>query len=754
MRNSLQLNNRNGTFSEIAQLSGVATTDWSWAVLMADFDNDGLKDMFTTNGYRRDSRDKDFNHELEMKVTGDGANIDFEDYISSMPTTRLHNFLFRNEGNMIFSDQSYAFGIDQPGYSNGATYADLDNDGDLDLVVNNLVDKAFIYRNNSNENEGSNYLRIKFNGSKNNPQGIGTKVEISIGENHQYQELTLTRGYQSGVEPILHFGVGASNVIERVLVTWPDGKEEELIDVKANQVLELKYSDASIVGVSLEKNDPIFIELPRSVTDFIHVENEFDDYFGESLLPHKMSQFGPNISIGDIDKDGNEDFYIGGAALQSGALFRTNSEGAFIRLTNQPWENEIDYEDLGSVFFDADNDGDEDLYIVSGGNEYAPGSIYLQDRLYLNDGDGQFTKAVDRLPNITSSGSCVIAGDYDKDGDMDLFVGGRVLPGKYPFAPRSYILQNNNGVFKDVTKDIAPGLFEPGMVTSAVWTDIDKDNDLDLIIVGEWMPVSIYENEDGTFTDATSKYGLSHTVGWWNKIIAADFDHDGDMEYVLGNLGLNSKFKASQTEPLHVYCSDFDNSGTLDIVLGYYNQGVCFPVRGRQCTSEQMPVIRDQFPTYDQFAKASLVEVYGSRLDEAEHHEAKVFTTSYLENNNGTLTLTALPIEAQFSPVFGIVAEDFDHDGNRDILLSGNFYAPEVETGRYDASIGLLLTGSGTGKFIPVNVNESGFFTPGDVKDMTLLHNGFGGEVFILVANNNDRLQVFKTRLSIPVFGD
>jgi hypothetical protein len=752
MRNTLQLNNGNGTFSEIGYLAGIAKTDWSYAVLLADFDNDGWKDLFVSNGYRRDVRNVDVTNQWEGVLARQGGKFrrgQLHDLLGLFPVNRLANYIFKNNGDLTFSDISADYGLTHGSFSNGAAYGDLDNDGDLDLVISNLMDPAFVYRNNASGMTGNNYLRIIFDGPNDNPAGIGAKVSLGRDGNFQHQEFHLTRGFQSSVEGAVHFGLGDNETVEHLQVTWPDGRTETIGPLAANQVVTVSHQDAQekpVVGES-----PASRVLMREVTDeidvaFVHRENDYDDYAREVLLPHKMSQFGPKFAVGDVNGDGRDDLFIGGATKQTGVLFIQGEEGRFRSLDNRPWEADASSEDLGALLFDADGDGDSDLYVVSGGSEFAATSPNYQDRLYLNDGTGKFEKTESRLPAISASGSCVVAGDYDNDGDLDLFVGGRVLPGKYPYPARSFILSNECGVFTDVTELVAPGLRERGLVTSAVWSDYDGDGALDLIVVGEWMPVSVFQNHEGRLLDRTEAYGLEDSTGWWNAIAEGDFDNDGDNDYVLGNLGLNYKYKASSEEPLHVYGNDFDQSGTLDIVLGYYNQGVCYPVRGRECSSQQVPLIKTNFPTYDAFGSASLTEVYGQALNEGLHYEAKNFASSYLENlGNGRFAIRPLPIEAQFSTIQGVVVHDFDKDGNLDILIGGNFYVSEVETGRADAGIGLLMNGDGRGNFNPVDPTMSGFFAHLDVRDLAIAR-GVDGKPLILVANNNDRVQVFQIR--------
>ena len=750
MRNTLQLNNGNGIFSEIGYLAGIAKTDWSYAVLLADFDNDGRKDLFVTNGYRRDVRNVDITNHWERVLARQGGKFrsgQLQDLLGLFPVNRLNNYLFKNNGDFTFSDRSAAFGLTEGSFSNGAAYGDLDNDGDLDLVVNNLADPAFLYRNNAAGQSGSNFLRLRLEGPPANPEGLGTKVTIFREGEIQHHEYHVTRGFQSAVEHALHFGLGSADTVGLLRVTWPDGRSQALGPLAANQEISVGYAEAE--EPSDHVGDSVPKVLMRDVSDalgvtFVHRENDFDDYAREVLLPHKMSQFGPKITVGDVNGDGRDDFFVGGAAMQAGELFLQDDSGRFQKRDSGPWYEDRGFEDLGTLLFDADGDGDLDLYVVSGGNAWAANSENYQDRLYLNDGFGGFEKSDGALPPISASGSCVVAGDYDDDGDLDLFVGGRVLPGKYPFPPRSYLLNNGNGIFVDVTEEVAPELGEPGLVTSAVWSDFDGDGALDLIVVGEWMPVSIFQNLDGRLINRTEKYGLEESTGWWNAIEEGDFDNDGDSDYVLGNLGLNFKYKASVEEPLHVYGSDFDKSGTSDIVLGYYNEGVCYPVRGRECSSQQIPAIKTSFPTYHAFGSASLFEVYGSSLNEALHYEARTFASSYMENlGNGRFSLRPLPVEAQFSTVQDVVVHDFDEDGNLDLLIGGNFHVSEVETGRADASIGLLITGDGRGHFTPVDPSESGFNAHLDVRDLALARSAKGAPL-IPVANNDDRMHVFE----------
>ena len=757
MRNALHVNCGNGKFIEVGQYAGISKTDWSWASLFADFDNDGDKDLFISNGFRSNIKDNDFlltldkeNEAREKANKRPLTKTDFAERAKGLTSTKLANFYYQNDGNYKFSSKGKEYGLGLPGFSNGASYADLDNDGDLDLVINNLDAVASVYQNHSHEKFGNNAFRIKLMGEGNNRHGLGAKVTLKVGDKVQYQELTLTRGYQSSVEPILHFGIGKATMIDEVIIEWPDGQTSILTDQAGNQIVEVHQKDAIKERIPKEKQETYFKELPAVQTaNFVHKEKPYDDYAKEILLPHRMSQFGPALAVGDINNDGFEDFYIGGAAGQSGALYIGIDGTGYRRAKGAPWGKDVKYEDIGALFFDADQDGDQDLYVVSGSNEFPEGHANHQDRLYLNQGDGKFINGTEHLPSMRYSGSMVVASDYDNDGDLDLFVGGRQKPGAYPFPGKSFLLRNDNGKFSDVTQEVAPELERAGMVTSAVWTDFNGDGQTDLIVVGEWMPVSFYKNENGKLSQVDSEFGLGNTVGWWNRIAAGDFDNDGDIDLVVGNLGLNYKYHASASEPFHIYCHDFDNNGSLDIVLGQFNAGICYPVRGRQCSSEQMPMISQKFETFKAFAQANLRDIYGEQLDAALHYAVTTFESSYFENTGGgTFHRTALPTEAQFSTVNGIIPYDYNGDGNLDILIAGNLYVAEVETGRADAGTGLLMLGNGNGDFETVHYVESGFFADLDVKDIRMIDGE--KEPRVIVANNNDAIQIFALESITP----
>ncbi|MEL7534395.1 MAG: VCBS repeat-containing protein, partial [Bacteroidota bacterium] len=576
MHNSLQLNRGNGQFSEIAYLAGVASTDWSWAPLFADFDNDGWKDLFISNGYRKDVLDKDFKKELKYKLQNEKNT--YSDLEAMIPTSKQRNFLFQNQGDLSFA-QRKDWGLEELVNSNGAVYADLDLDGDLDLVLNHMEDTARIYRNMGRERGIGNYLQIALEGPAQNPQGIGAKVEIQTADGKtQYQSANNIRGYQSSVEPILHFGLGMQNKLRQISVLWPDQKRQIITDVEANQRLTLKYQDARDAGrAQITVPERLLTEL--AFPKIKHEEKVYDDYQHQVLLPHKLSQEGPCIAVGDVNGDGLEDAYLGASADYGAKLLLQDKKG-FSEQVVPAFEADKAYEDQAALWFDADQDGDQDLYVVSGSYEFAPNSPMHQDRLYLNDGKGNLSRSNNALPEMLFSGACVEAADYDQDGDIDLFVGGRLTPYQYPKPGRSFILQNEDGKFTDVTDEIAPELSQIGMVKAATWQDFDQDGAVDLIVVGEWMPISVFRNEGDKLSNQSESLGLANTTGWWNCIEGADIDGDGDIDFVLGNLGLNSKNQATSDYPFEIYADDIDGSGSFDIVLGYYQEGKKYPVRG------------------------------------------------------------------------------------------------------------------------------------------------------------------------------
>lgn len=754
MQNSLQIQNgitKDGfpRFSEISRLAGVSSTDWSWGPLFADFDNDGFKDIFISNGTRREINNKDyFNSINKEKRHRDSLLIKTK----NIPSEPIENYFFKNQGDLTFDLSNTYWGVEDKTFSNGCSYADLDNDGDLDLVINNIDSPSFVYENVSSD---SNFIQIHLKGVK-NKFALGSKVYTFSNNQMQFQELTLTRGFQSSVPPYLHFGFSDNvSLLDSIKVVWPNQSVSVLKDIKTKQVITLNSSDVTDISKStkqLTSNLPLFSSNIISPFNYKHKENEFDDFDIEVLLPHKTSNFGPDVSVGDLNGDGLDDVFIGAATSYPSGMFYQKKDGSFEQMKFDILVKDMLHEDTGSLIFDADNDGDNDLYIVSGGNEFSYDSHLLQDRLYINDGTGNFYKVNSSLPPIKSSGSRVHPIDFDKDGDLDLFVCGRLVPGNYPYPSNSYLLENvstkNIPKFINSTDKIAPFFKKLGLVTDASITDINNDGWDDLIVVGEWMPIRVFINENGkSFKDSTQDYGLDNSNGWWFSIKSADFDNDGDSDFIVGNLGLNYKYKASESETFDIYFKDFDGNKRNDIVLSYYNGGKQYPVRGRECSSQQIPDIKKKFKNYESFSTATLSDVYGDGLENSLHYQVKSFSSVYLENNNGTFIKKALPIEAQISPINQILIDDFNKDDHLDLIVSGNLYASEVETPRADAGIGLYLQGDSTGTFQPISSFKSGFFNPGDVKDLQSII--ISGSKYIISTKNNDYIQFIKLNENI-----
>lgn len=758
MFNTLQRNNGNGTFSDLAQLAGVTSTDWSWAPLFADFDNDGLKDIFVTNGVKHNNRYSDLTALYDRKLDSlnkiakkKGINpnelIDVMDFVELAPMDKLPNYIYKNNGDYTFSKKIEEWGMEMETLSNGAAYADLDADGDLDLIINNVDATALVYKNNTVENGTGNYLRLKLNAT--NLQNIyGTKVTLYQKEKlWQTFQLTNARGYMSKSEDIVHFGVETESMVDKVVIEWQNGVRNILEKVNTNQLIVVNQKEASTAIPKQTKVDQnvLFKDVAQALAldEIFHQENDYDDYAKEVLLPHKMSQFGPCIGVGDVNGDNRDDFYIGGAAGFSGTLFIQNNNGKFDKIDQEAWSQDKKSEDMGVAFIDVDGDKDLDLFVVSGGNEFSPEDESLQDRLYINNGKGKFTKKANGVPKYLTSGSCVVPYDFDKDGDMDVFVGGRLIPGKYPHPANSHLLENKGGSFEEVTNDKAPELSNLGLVTAANWTDHNMDGLIDLVVVGEWMPITFFtQTPDGHFEKQILD-GLEDSEGWYYEVQAHDMDNDGDEDYIVGNLGLNYKYKASRNEPFEVYSTDFDNNGSIDIVLSYYEHGEVFPVRGKDCSTQQIPDIGKQFGSYEKFGDSNLLEVYGESLKEALNLQSKTFASAYVENlGNGSYKITPLPNLAQVSSINNILVNDYNGDGHKDLLVSGNLYSSEIETPRNDAGTGLLLNGDGNGRFTPISIQSSGFFAPHDAKDMKTIN--VQGKDVILVGNNSGVFQAIE----------
>ena len=740
MLNTLQLSKSNGGYSEISQLAGIAKTDWSWSPLLADFDNDGFKDIFVTNGILKELDNQDYRQNIKKRIAS-GVKMTLEEAIGLLPSSKISNYAFRNTGHLKFEKVAKGWGLSAKTQSNGAAYADLDNDGDLDLIINNINDLAQIYKNN----DDNNFIQIRLKGETKNPFSYGAKVTILSQGQKQYQQLFASRGYLSSVHPVLNFGLGEIKKIDTILVDWNNGTQTTLTNIEANQILNINSS----LAIAIPKTNRVSPKplLQHAMPKFSGVnhrnrENKFDDFQKQILLPHSESHNGPFFAQADINGDGKEDFFIGGPSGQAGAIFLDGYDpkrikSLYRKMDIPVFEQDKNYEDLGAVFFDADGDGDQDLYVVSGGAEFSLNSPMLQDRLYLNDGKGHFTRS-NNLPKMTFSGQCVTASDIDKDGDLDLFVGGRIIPDKYPYPPESAILINEKGSFVNKTGQIAPGLANIGMVSGAKFSDYDQDGDEDLVLVGEWMPITIFENTKGKLHKKKIP-SLEQTRGWWFSLAENDIDNDGDLDYFAGNLGLNAKYKANAKNNIQVYCDDFDHSGTYDIVLTKSYRGALVPARGKECSSQQMPFIKDKFPTFQSFAEAKLVDVYGAEnLKKALHYETDILESAFIENlGDGDFKVHPLPIEAQFSPIMGFGFIDLDKDGQKEVLISGNLYNTEVETVRYDASNGLVLKMK-DGQFDILSHAKTGFFTWGDARQICVTGDR------VLVGVNNKELLVFE----------
>lgn len=703
MYNTLQLNNGNGTFSDIAQFTGMAATDWSWSNLIADFDNDGLKDTYITNGLLHDIRNTDADKEVGQYITEtankwvkenpDGGNatiwdiLDLEKAISILPSQPLENFAFKNIGDFNFEKVTQDWGLNHPSFSNGSAYADFDNDGDLDLVVNNVNETAFIYKNNTEQFTNSNFLRIALEDDDNKPV-FGSKIKLYVDDKSQYFETTNVRGIYSTSETFVHFGLGNHQIVDSLLIQWPDKTETFLKNIKANQILTLNSKNAKIEKNQVQDKNKKYYFKDVSGSFPIkhkHQENKFNDYDYQVLLPHKLSQFGPALAKGDINNDGLEDVYVGGATGFEPTLYVQQKDGSFDKDLSELWLKEAPYEDVDAIFIDINGDGFQDLYVVSGGNEYPVNDPHYIDRLYINNGKGKFKKAailnVGRMP-----GSVVKANDFDNDGDLDLFVGSRHVPHLYPSPATSMILENRNGQLVNVTKTKAPDLKEIGMVTDAIWVDYNKDKFVDLIIVGEWMPITAFKNNNGTFIKEDLS-DFQDTEGWWFSIEKGDFDNDGDMDFIAGNLGLNYKYKTSQEEPFDIYFNDFDSNGEYDIVLGYYNDEKHYPLRGFSCSADQIPTLKQDIKKYDLFASLEIDEVYEERkLKNSIHYKAKTFASLHIENLGSSIfKIKSLPNLTQFSNINDVFIIDFNADGNLDALIVNNLFVSEIETPRNDA---------------------------------------------------------------------
>jgi len=754
-RNMLQLNNGDNSFSEIGRLSGVEATDWSWGALIFDMDNDGLKDIFVSNGIYQDLTNQDYLQYVSnpdiVKTVISGNTVDYQKLIESIPSNPIPDLAFQNQGNLGFVDKAKEWGLGTPNFSNGSAYGDLDNDGDLDLIVNNVNSVASVFRNESNQLLPENrYLKFVLNGLGKNTFAFGTKITATHKGKTFYLEQMPIRGFESSMDPRPNLGLGKIDTVEQIIVEWPDGRGTLLSNVPTNQTLKLDQKDGvPLSGIQQTEmvNNPVF-EPAKGVVDFVHIENDFVDFDRDHLIYHMVSTEGPRMSKGDVNGDGLEDIYIGGAKDQSGALYIHMSDGTLKQSDQKVFDADKGSEDMGSVFFDADGDKDLDLYVCSGGNEFSNVSTALIDRLYLNDGKGNFSKSSQVLPTPKfESTSTVKTADYDRDGDLDLFVGGRLVSTMYGVPMNSYILNNDGkGNFKNVTEQVAPGLNGIGMITDASWEDIDGDGAPDLILVGEYIPIRVFLNQSGKLQEQTVESGLNNTEGWWNRIEAGDLDKDGDIDFVVGNHGLNSRFRASIDKPVCMYVNDFDQNGTVEQIICNYYGDQSYPMALRHDLVSQIPSLKKKYLKYESYKDQTITDIFTpEQLKDAIKLDVNELKTSVLINlGGGKFSIKALPIEAQSAPMYGIEITDLDGDGLQDIFLGGNLYRTKPEVGRYDASYGVYMRGDGKGNFSFVSPKETGIKIDGEVRDILTLKSKQGD--LLLISRNNDSLVAFKKK--------
>ncbi len=744
MFNTLQINQSNHIYRNISHQLGIAKTDWSWAGLMADYNNDGNKDIFITNGYRRYASDNDFTNQVaiaQRKYQGKVPLKIKSKLYEEMPSEKLSNLIFENKGNLVFQNSSNEWGMDAPSFSNGAVYADLDNDGDLDLVTNNIDEVAFVHKNLSRELDLGNFLRVK---TKGDHYESFAKVYVYTGDSVQLWENKGVRGYFSFVEPVAHFGLGDIDIVDSVRIVWPSGQVHQRYQVVTNQELVITNTDVESLPQRDQQSKFKFISSQDSQLDFTHKQSFYNDFEKEILLPYKQSTLGPCVVAGDVNGDGWDDVFLSGSKGQASEIFIQKGT-KFEKLDIPIFVEDQDYEDVGALFFDSDGDGDLDLYVVSGGNEYPPGSSFYQDRLYINDGKNDYHRDPNFSDSTAQSGKVVKQIDIDGDGDLDLIVGNRMLPQHYPINAPAQILLNENGIFTDVTLDMSLGFKEFGMINDIEVTDFNHDGNDDFIVVGEWTHIGMFTSINGQFKDVSASYHLDNELGWWFSITSADINGDGLEDYVLGNIGLNTKYTATKEEPFKVFASDFDTNGTFDIVLSKKYNGSYVPIRGRECTTQQMPFIGDKFDTYTAFAHASVQEMFEGRLDSSLILEANEFRSLVLISTPKGFEIEALPNRAQSFPFLDCLATDLTNDGLDDLIAVGNIYHTEIETPRWDAGTGTILVSDTLERFRVSPVEENNLFIEGNAKSLLLVDQKQGSQMLI-VARNNGSIGTFEVK--------
>ena len=743
MYNSLQLNMGNSKFHNTSQAAGLSKTDWSWAGLIFDYNNDQHEDVYVTNGYRKYALDNDIRTNILKAKQYYKGNVPIEiknNIYNRLPSEKLPNILFKNKGDLNFENVTSLSDINTPSFSNGAAYSDLDNDGDLDLIVNNIDDEAFLFKNQSIEKGNGNYLKVITKGITSEDFA---KVTISFDGKSKSKEAKRVRGYMSSVDKTIHFGLGSVNKVDTLKVFWLSGKSQEFYNIKANTSVTVYEKDAINAAKNKLKNNYSF-KKTNNLISFNHKENKYNDFKKEILLPYKQSTLGPHIALGDANGDKIEDIYIGGAKGQAGQLFIQNKTG-FYKVNSQVFKNDSNHEDMESLFFDFDNDGDNDLYVVSGGNEFEENSNYLKDRLYINNGDGVFTKHKFSGQSPTINGKTLTKIDFDKDGDFDLIIGNRIKQQKYPLFEKSIIYENIDGNLNDVTTEIAKEFENFGIVNKVISTDFNNDGWMDFIAVGEWTHIGLFKNEKGVFKDISSNSKLKNEKGWWYSVSETDVNNDGLKDYIVGNIGLNIKYKSTQEKPLKVFATDFDNNGTHDIVLSYKYNDMQVPLRGRECSSQQMPFIKEKITTFSEYANSSLEDIYGSAINTAYQREVNQFKSLLLINEgNNAFKKIELPFIAQTIPFLDFEIFDFNNDGFEDIIAIGNIYNTEVETPRLDNNYGLVLISNKKDGYDILSPNKTGLYLNGNSKSIKLIkHSGLNKD-FVIIGNNNSAIETFE----------